>query len=586
MGDILASINTRKTPQAKQARPDQVKNNAGGYVFQIGDNERLQRFLTLGTDSNSYYQRAQELTESNAAVVFRMASTNDSHIALVNQILEVSEAGRAPKNKQAIFALAIAASTDHPERNARALAVMHKVCRTFTMLAQFNTYVENLRGRGPALNKAVANWYLKAPVSKVAYQAAKYRNREDWTHRDLLRLVKPGQYGPKPADCDALFDFITGKDAAISGHDSLAVVQDYLDAKVAATPKQWVKIINRGNGVSWEMLPDAAMKSPEVWEAMIARGIPQTALMRNLPRLTNVFGGPGNWVAPVAKQLQDAELLKKGRVHPVNVLVALRTYASGHSVRGSNSWHAIPALVDALDGAFYNSYGAVEPTGKRILVGLDVSGSMRSSMLLDYDDKGRVYRMPINAAEVATAIAMVINATEAPGSVETVVFTSGGGGHTQAHRRLVGYTQRGRVAVPVYQQVGVSYGYGYSRDYAVRPFGISNRRRLDDVLAETRGIPHGGTDCALPFTWAQEQGRDFDAVVIVTDNETWAGPIHVHQAADAYRNQVGHDVKLIAAAMTGTEYSVADPKDASGLNISGFDSAVPQLIGDFISGRI
>jgi 60 kDa SS-A/Ro ribonucleoprotein len=330
------------------------------------------------------------------------------------------------------------------------------------------------------------------------------------------------------------------------------------------------------------MLPDAAMKSPEVWEAMIAHGIPITALMRNLPRMTNVFGGPGDWSRTVASQLQDAQLLKKGRVHPVNVLVAMRTYASGHSLRGDNSWHPISMLVDALDAGFYNSFGAVEPTGKRILLGLDVSGSMTTSMLVDFDHKGRPYRLPISCREITSALAMVLTSTEPVGNVETVVFTSGGGGQPQ--RVLVGYEQRGRLAVPVYRQMG-GWG-GHSRDYAVKPFDISTRRRLDDVMRATQGLPHGGTDCALPFTWAMENNREFDAVIVLTDNESWAGPIHVHQAAQQYRNKVGHDVKLIAAAMTPTPYSVVDPKDTSGLNISGFDSAVPQLVGDFISGRV
>ena len=115
---------------------------------------------------------------------------------------------------------------------------------------------------------------------------------------------------------------------------------------------------------------------------------------------------------------------------------------------------------------------------------------------------------------------------------------------------------------------------------------VDSRRRLDDVLASISNLPHGGTDCALPFTWSNKHDKDFDAVVVLSDNESWAGPIHAYQAAEQYRNKVGHDVKFIAAAMTATNYSVVDPKDASGLNISGFDSAVPTLISDFCAGRV
>lgn len=548
MGDILSQINTRKTPQNEKARPDQVKNAAGGYVFQIGDEEKLHRFLTLGTDGNTYYAKAIDLTRANAEVVFRMAASKpDETIA---QILAVSEAGRAPKNKQAIFALAIVASAENPETRVKALAVMHKICRTGTHLFEFNKYVEQFRGRGPSLNKAVARWYLNKPVEKLAYQVVKYRQREGWEHRDLLRLVKPGQYGPKSADRDALFDFIIKGEVAEKGIDGLAVVDDYLDAQTTTHTKGWVEIINRGHGLSWEMLPDAALKETAVWEALLTQGIPQTALMRQLPRLTNVFGGTGSWIPTVAQQLQNKERLVKGRVHPINVLIAQRTYASGHSVRGKSTWTPISALVDALDAAYYNAYAAVEPTGKRRLIALDVSGSMGST----------ISDLPITCREASAALALITLATEAPGTVDIIGFTSG--------------------------STNAGYGYGWHRNASVTPLDISPRRRLDDVTKYVAGLSFGGTDCALPFIWAGQNGRDYDAVETITDNETWVGQIHPHQALTSYRNSVGHDVKFIATAMTATDYSIADPKDASSMNVSGFDSAVPQLIGDFITGRL
>lgn len=572
MADILASINTRKTSQKEKSRPDQVKNRAGGYVFQIGDEERLHRFLTLGTDGPTYYASAHELTRENADVVFRMAASKPDE--LIEAIVTVSTEGRAPKNKQAIFALAIAASADDTATRTKAMAVMHRVCRTGTHVFEFNKYVEQFRGRGPSLNKAVAKWYLNKPVDKLAYQVTKYRQRDGWQHRDLLRLTKPGQYGPKSPERDALFDFIIKGNMSLQekdGHLSsdLAIVYDYLDAQGAVQYETWAEIIHRGNGLSWEMLPDAALSHPAVWEALLEQGIPQTALMRQLPRLTNVFGGPGNWVSTVATQLQDAEKLKRGRVHPVNVLVAQKTYQQGHGFRGKLSWSPVTGIVDALDAAFYNAYGAVEPSGKRILIGLDVSGSMGST----------INELPLQAREAASALALVTMATEPAGNVEVVGFTAGHSGGAPSRR--FGVTRTG-LAVPI---GGYNYG-GYSRVDAVTPLDISPRRRLDDVLRATAGLPLGATDCALPFTWANENDRDFDVVLILTDNESWAGPIHVHQAAEMYRNKVGHDVKLIAAAMTATNYSVVDPKDRHGLNVSGFDQSVPQLISDFAASRL
>jgi 60 kDa SS-A/Ro ribonucleoprotein len=557
MADILTSINTRSTPQSKPARADQVKNTAGGFVFQLGDEARFHRFLTLGTDGNTYYTSAAELTRQSAEVVFRMAANKPDE--MIADILAVSEAGRAPKNKQAIFALAIAASAEAVETRQKAMAVMHRVCRTGTMVFQFNKYVEQFRGRGPTLNKAVADWYLKKPVDKLAYQVTKYRAREDWTHRDLLRLTKPGQYGPKSTERDALFDFITGKELGPGFADcaELAIVQDYLDAKAASNQVHWVEIINRGHGLTWEMLPDTALKAPQVWEALLAQGIPQTALMRQLPRLTNVFGGPGNWVTDVAIQLGDAEKLKRGRVHPINVLIAQRTYQSGQGFRGKSTWTPIPQLVDALDGAFYSAYGAVEPTNKRILLALDVSGSMGSS----------IGDLSITCREASAALALVTLATEKPGSCEVVGFTGGYGGYSYRGSRGSGVlnTMRG----------------------PIDRLDISPRRRLDDATRYVAGLPFGSTDCALPALWSMQSKRDYDGIVILTDNETWAGhAAHPFQALTQYRQQVGHDVKQVVVGMTATGFTIADPRDDSSLDVSGFDSAVPTLISDFIADRL
>ncbi len=80
-------------------------------------------------------------------------------------------------------------------------------------------------------------------------------------------------------------------------------------------------------------------------------------------------------------RLGDAERIRRARVHPIAVLAALRTYASGRGARGRNEWRPVRQIVDALDAAFYTSFGNVEPTGKRLLLALDVSGSMESGQV-------------------------------------------------------------------------------------------------------------------------------------------------------------------------------------------------------------
>lgn len=555
--DVLTSVNTRRTPQSEKADPRQVRNAAGGYAFPVDDWALVHRFLTLGTSGGTFYTSARDLTKDAAAVILRAAATDP--VELVRRIVEVSVAGRAPKQNPALFALAIAAAAEDVDGRRAALAALPSVARTGTHLFLFAKYVEQFRGWGPTLKRAVADWYLSRPVDKLAYQVVKYRQREGYTHRDLLRLSHPFSSDQARRN---VFDFVARgalgidpealPDGAPVSPGLPAIIEDFAEAQNVTSKRDWVEIITRGNGLSWEMLPDAALTHREVWEALVLTGMPQTALMRQLPRLTRLGLATGNAGVLIAKQLSDPVLLKQGRVHPINVLVAQRTYASGHSARGGGIWTPAARISDALDAAFYASYDAVEPSGKRILLALDISGSMTAP----------ISGLPLSCREAASALAMVTAATE-------------------PHHEIVGFTGEHTVR---------NTGFGYQRldiaENTLTRLDISPRRRLDDICRYTSELKMGWTDCALPFTWALSTKQEFDCVVILTDNESWAGPIHVHQALRQYREKINPNARLVVVSMTGTVTSIADPADVGTLDVSGFDSAVPSLLSSFARGDL
>ena len=543
--DALTEIGTRRTPQSEPADERQVPNAAGGYGFALGDDARIHRFLVLGTEAGTYYTSERELTKANAEVVLRAA--RDRGGWLVEQVVAVSTAGRAPRQNPAIFALAAASALGGDAGRAAALGALPAVCRTGTHLFLFSAYVEQFRGWGRGLRRAVARWYTDRDVGDVVHQVVKYRQRGGWSHRDLLRLAHPRTMEPARR---ALFNQIAtgGVEQSLApggesrpvgaSHDDLPeLVVAFGLAQLTGDVGTWVRLIEQ-HPLSWEMLPDAALSEPKVWHALIQKGMPQTALIRQLPRLTRLGVLTGATRTTVTAQLADADRLRKGRVHPIDVLVAQRTYAAGRSVRGASEWEPVRQVVDALDAAFYAAFGAVEPAGKRTLVALDVSGSMGSS----------ASGLPISCREASAALALVTMATEP--DVDVVGFTAEGG----------------------------DCWHGRS---ALSQLAISPRQRLDDAIRSVSNLPFGGTDCALPMTWAAQQGREYDTIIVVTDNETWAGPIHPHQALREYRERVVPGARLIVVGMTATEISIADPADPGSLDVAGFDAAVPNLIADF-----
>lgn len=137
--------------------------------------------------------------------------------------------------------------------------------------------------------------------------------------------------------------------------------------------------------------------------------------------------------------------------------------------------------------------------------------------------------------------------------------------------------------------VGFTSSTGHSftgHGAALTPLGLSSRQRLDDAVRTVSHLPFGGTDCALPMTWADSIGKDFDAFVVLTDSETWAGAIHPSQALSAYRSHRVQDARLAVVGMVSNGFSIADPNDAGMLDVVGFDTATPQIMNDFIAGRV
>jgi 60 kDa SS-A/Ro ribonucleoprotein len=224
----------------------------------------------------------------------------------------------------------------------------------------------------------------------------------------------------------------------------------------------------------------------------------------------------------------------------LSLLLALRTYAQGRGDKGSLRWEPVGPVIDALNAAFYTAFRAIEPTGKRVLLALDVSGSMGS---------GRVAGSALTPSEASAALALVTAATE-------------------ANHHIVGFAAADKRS--------------WESGTAMAPLSLSPSMRLDDAVKAVSGLPFGRTDCALPMLYALEKRLEVDAFVIYTDSETWAGTVHPVQALRRYREQSGIAAKLVVVGMVSNGFSIADPNDAGMLDVVGFDTATPAVIADFI----
>jgi 60 kDa SS-A/Ro ribonucleoprotein len=93
-----------------------------------------------------------------------------------------------------------------------------------------------------------------------------------------------------------------------------------------------------------------------------------------------------------------------------------QVYGSGHGEKGSLSWTPHPEVTAALEQAFYLSFKTLTPTGKRFVIGMDVSGSMSCAA---------VTGMPhVTAREAVCAITMALVRAEGRENVRLMAFSS------------------------------------------------------------------------------------------------------------------------------------------------------------------
>jgi 60 kDa SS-A/Ro ribonucleoprotein len=519
------------TPQTEPL-PGQVANSAGGFTFAVDDWSRLDRFLILGAEGGSYYVSERKLTLDNAKCVERCVSANGPRT--VARIVEISDAGRAPKNDPALLALAIAAKKGNAPTRAAALSALPKVARIGTHLFHFAEYLQAVGGGwGRGTTRAFANWYLAMDGDRLALQAVKYQSRDGWSHRDILRKAHP-----KTADArrQAIFHWIVkGWDAVGADpppDEVLARIWAFERAKKLTGPtdaKELVRLIETYR-LPHECVPTEAKQIPAVWEALLPE-MGLTAMVRNLGKLTEVgvLAPMSAAAALVRDKLGDVESLRAARLHPMAILVALRTYTQGRGDKGQLTWSPVQTIVDALDGAFYTAFKAVEPTGRRHLLAIDISGSMGGA---------RIAGSPLTCRDASAAMALVTANVEPEHAL-----------------------------------------FGFCTDF--RPLEISARDRLDRAIKYMNGLPMGGTDCSQPIVHATKNKLPVDVFCVYTDNETYAGAVHPHEALEEHRQRMGRPAKLVVLGMAANQFTIADPNDAGMLDVVGFDTATPAVLADF-----
>uniref|UniRef100_A0A914D4N0 TROVE domain-containing protein n=1 Tax=Acrobeloides nanus TaxID=290746 RepID=A0A914D4N0_9BILA len=173
------------------------------------------------------------------------------------------------------------------------------------------------------MRKSIAAWYLEREPKQLVYHITKYRQREGWSHRDLLRLCHPdvSKKGDDALVYDQIFHYVvhgetsptkrkfpqetTDEPAAKKSRKNYELTQTMLEKE---TISEALKLLDafisikhltqshhdkhvaqaiREHGLVREHIATELLNSPVVWIALL-ENMPLTALIRNLAKLSSL----------------------------------------------------------------------------------------------------------------------------------------------------------------------------------------------------------------------------------------------------------------------------------------------------------
>jgi 60 kDa SS-A/Ro ribonucleoprotein len=550
--DPLARAGAPATPQGRPLpgrEQDQVRNAAGGYVFRKDDWNRVEDFLILGVSGGTYYVSEDKLAADNLGWLEAAVTEDGPRLVQLIHVIATSRPPRAVKPRPCIFALALAYARGSADTRQAVKILFSDIVRTTDHLSMFLGYYKNLRAQpgrggtgtklvsGRALRTALSSWF-EGDLDGVAIKALKGQQRktpqgEDMRLRDVIRLAHPSGStdGHK-----ALIRWLAGRDPENEAREAVPVLDMYLQAQALTTERQAAAFIAEHRQFPWEFVP-SRLRTREVWEVLAPR-IGMTALIRNLALMTRLGVltplSPGTQL--VAARLVNQAALAKARVHPADIWLAMRVYQSGRSQPSPRAdvqtWTPVPAIMAALSDAFELSFLSAEPSGKKLLIAVDSSGSMMM--------------------------------------------------HVYASGSLLGSAfQCGLTMAAILNRIEGDNAYVICVDTAMHPSEVTRQTKLGDI-ARMRHVGGGGTDLSIPYTWAAQQKLEADGFVILSDQETWAGRQHCVQAYAQYMRTMNRVPRNVAVAMCPAGYSVADPGDENTLQVAGLDASLPRLITGFV----
>jgi 60 kDa SS-A/Ro ribonucleoprotein len=520
------SKKNKNTPQSQPIpgrEAEMIQGRSGGYMFKADLWQILRRCLLIGTSQNTYYAGKHELTDDFVDTLFKAINENPERVA--SEIVYASD-GRSINNSAPIFALVLLSMGETNGAKKAFQRIFPQVIRTGSHFYEWLNYTKSVRGFGKIVRQAGQSWLARENVKDLAYQLLKYQQRQGFSHRDALRLF---HVKPPTEQHNQLFQWVLNGWKELPEtipSDALAQIWWY----------EWLKrnkgethtAISQGR-LTHEMAAPVGTMDKTAWQ-LLFDDMPIGAMLRNLGSLTEL----GVLRADSRKNLDRVESilnsrnhLRKGRIHPIDILKALKTYKSGGSLgQSKKTWHPIPRIVDILERALELSFDTVEPTGKVFMHAVDISGSMSYYT---------VSSIGLTCCEIATTMALATAKAEKNYAI-----------------------------------------CGFSTEFI--DLGITGQDSFSSAIQKASNQNFGGTDASVAYDWMIKNKFKADVICFWTDCESWAGRQHPSQALAKYHQKINPKAKAVYVTLAPNKISLVDPQCSMSWDLAGFDPSAPRFI--------
>lgn len=519
-------------------KPADTCNEAGGIAYRFAPKHALAQLAMTGCLNGVYYADAEEQLDA----VLDLARQVDPKF-----VAQVAIYARQVGHMKDMPALLVAHLTTLDLRLFRIAAEKvidnTKMLRTFVQIMRSG--VTGRKSLGSAPKRFVENWLQSRP-SKALFRG---NIGQDPSLADVIKMVHPA---PADAERTALYAYLIDKPHAAA--DLPLLVKEFELFKNSLSPRSTVlsqstekpsrldgnQTINRFPEIPCPKVPFQMLTGLPLTEQHwcdIAQSASWQATRMNL----NTFARHGVFANQkltdlVATRLRDAKAIRQAGAFPYQLLAAYQNAGAG-----------IPQVIrDALQDAMETATSNVPAWQGRVVVCVDVSGSMRSPIT--------GYRKGATSAVTCVQVASLIAATAL---------------RKNPLARVIAFNDE------------------------VEPVTLNPR---DSVMTNTRvltDLPWGGTDCSRPLALLNKEGTEADLVLMVSDNQSW---IDLRKESWSFKGtevmeewerlkERNPQARLVCLDLQPYTTSQAPDRDDI-LNVGGFSDQVFSVIRDFANGEL